>query len=184
MIKYNMEVIKVKINFIKVGYLQANCYLLEKNNNYLLIDPGEDLEKIEKFIANKNIIGILATHSHFDHTASINDLVKKYKYKVYDSRNLKEGINKIGDFTFKLINTPGHTMDSITFYFKETKDMFTGDFLFKGTIGRCDLAGGNHKLMEQSIEKIKKYDNNIIIHPGHGPSTTLGNEKLNNPYFQ
>ena len=184
MIKYKMEVIKVKIDFIKVGYYQTNCYLLEKNNNCLLIDPGEDLEKIEKFIAGKNIIGILVTHSHFDHTASINELVKKYKYNVYNSKNLKEGINKIGNFTFELINTPGHTMDSITFYFKETKDMFTGDFLFKGTIGRCDLVGSNYKLMEQSIEKIKKYNNDIKIYPGHGIFTTLGEEKLHNPYFQ
>lgn len=179
-----MEVIKVRIDFIKVGYLQANCYLLKKNNNYLLIDPGEDLEKIEKFIANKNIVGILATHSHFDHIASIKDLVKKYKFKVYNSSNLKEGINKIENFTFELINTPGHTMDSITIYFRKEKVMFTGDFLFKGTIGRCDLAGGNYKLMKQSIDKISQYDNDIKIYPGHGPSTTLGEEKINNPYFQ
>ena len=162
------EVIKVKIDFIKVGYLKTNCYLLEKSNNYLLIDPGEDLPKIDNFIKGKNIVGILATHSHFDHIASINDLVKKYNYKVYNDTNLKEGINKIGDFKFELIQTPGHTMDSITIYFRKEKMMFTGDFLFKGTIGRCDLAGGNYQLMSKSIDIIKNYDNDIKIFPGHG----------------
>ena len=61
--------------------------------------------------------------------------------------------------------------------------MITGDFLFKGTIGRCDLDGGNFSFMYDSIQKIKQYDDDIVIYPGHGESSTLGEEKKYNPYF-
>jgi glyoxylase-like metal-dependent hydrolase (beta-lactamase superfamily II) len=173
----------VKIDYIKVGYLRCNCYLLEDNNNCLLIDPGDDLEKIEKFIYNKSVVGILLTHSHFDHVASVSDLVEKYNFDVYDLNNLQEGNNSIKNFNFEVIKTFGHTMDSVTYYFRDDKVMFTGDFLFKDTIGRCDLVESNYSEMLKSIEKIKKYDDDIKVYPGHGMSTILGEEKLYNPYF-
>lgn len=171
------------INYIKVGYLKCNCYLIEKDDKCLLVDPGDDIEAIEDFINGKDIIGILVTHSHFDHVASVEDLVLKYGYYVYDLNNLGEGDNQIGNFKFEVIKTFGHTMDSVSYYFKDDGVMFTGDFLFKGTIGRCDLMESDFGAMKDSIEKIKKYDDNIIIYPGHGMSSILGNEKKNNPYF-
>ena len=171
------------ISCIKVGYLKCNCYLLEKNNTCLLIDPGDDLDKIIKFIGNKNIIGILLTHSHFDHVSSVEDLVSIYNYPVYDINNLKEGVNKVGIFSFEVIKCFGHTNDSISFYFIDDKVMFTGDFLFKGTIGRCDLPESDYGLMLKSIDKIKQYDDDIVIYPGHGVESTLGYEKNNNLYF-
>ena len=61
--------------------------------------------------------------------------------------------------------------------------MFCGDFIFKDTIGRCDFANSSISDMKNSIEKIKTYDEDIIIYPGHGPKTTLGYEKENNYYF-
>ena len=93
----------MEIDFIKVGFLRCNCYLIEKNDKYLLVDPGDDLEAIEKFIDGKNVVGILITHSHFDHVASCYDLVEKFGYPVYDLNNLHEGINKIDNFTFEVI---------------------------------------------------------------------------------
>ena len=173
----------MQVNYIKVGFLKCNCYLLEKDDNYLLIDPGDDLEKIKEFIKDKNIVGILLTQSHFDHVASVRELVEEYNYKVYDLNNLDEGENKIENFSFELIKTFGHTMDSVTYYFKEEKLMFTGDFLFRNTIGRCDLAESNYDVMLDSIDKIKKYPDDIIVYPGHGIKTKLGFEKKNNPYF-
>lgn len=173
----------MNIEYIKVGNLKCNCYLIEKENNYLLIDPGDDIEAIEKFIQGKTIQGILLTHFHFDHTASVEDLVEKYHYKVYNDNNLKVGENKIANFNFEVIPTPGHTTDSITYYFKEDKVMFTGDFLFYQTIGRCDLIESNPSQMEKSISKIQDYPNDITIYPGHGIKTNLGYEKSHNPYF-
>jgi len=173
----------MNISTIKVGLLKCNCYLLEKNNQCLLIDPGDDYNKIKEFIKDKNVIGVLLTHNHFDHVASADNLKEDYNLKIYSQKHLKEGTFQIGDFNFEIIETNGHTMDCYTFYFKDEKIMFTGDFLFKGTIGRCDLLESNYSIMLKSIEKIKKYPDDIKIYPGHGHSTILKEEKLYNPYF-
>lgn len=173
----------MKINCIKVGELQCNCYLLEKDKECLLIDPGDEYSKIKNLIEGKNLRSILITHHHFDHIGCVEKLKKEYNILVYDDENLKEGKNKIGEFELEVIATKGHSKDSISFYFKEEKVMFTGDFLFFNTIGRCDLEGGDEQEMLESIEKIKKYEDDITIYPGHGPSTTLEREKKYNPYF-
>lgn len=173
----------MKIDRIKVGYLRTNCYLIEQNNETLIIDPGDEYDKIKEFIKDKNLIGILLTHNHFDHTGCINDLINDYNISLYDNKSLREGINNISTFNFEVIKTYGHTMDSITFYFKEDKVMFTGDFLFYDTIGRCDLEESNIDEMKKSIDKIKKYSDDITIYPGHGKETNLGREKKNNIYF-
>lgn len=172
------------VSSFKVGYLRCNCYLININDKYLLVDPGDDYYKIVEKIKNKDVIGILLTHSHFDHTACANSIANLLNIPIYYSGNLKEGKHNIGDFKFDVINTFGHTMDSITFYFYEDNIMFTGDFLFNGTIGRCDLPESDYGVMLNSISKIKKYDDEIIVYPGHGSKTTLGNEKKFNTYFK
>lgn len=172
------------ISKIEVGELQCNCYLLEKDNNCLLIDPGAEYKKIKQFIKDKNIIGILITHNHFDHVGCINNLINDHNIPVYDNNSLNEGLNHISTFTFEVIKTYGHTMDSISFYFKVDKVMFTGDFLFYDTIGRCDFPESNYKEMINSINKIKMYPDDITIYPGHGIETTLGREKHHNIYFK
>lgn len=171
------------IKRVVVGELETNCYLLIKDNNCLVIDPGDEYKKIVNEIDNLSCKGILLTHHHFDHVGSVNDLVNKYNVLVYDKNNLKEGINNFLNFTFEVIYNPGHTDDSISFYFKEENILFSGDFIFKGSIGRTDL-GGNYSDMINSINKIKNYDNNIIIKPGHGEETKLGDEIKYNPFFQ
>ena len=167
----------MNISKIIVGELECNCYLLEKDNNCLLIDPGAEYNKIKEFIKEKDIIGILITHHHFDHIGCLTNLVNDYK-------NLKVGTNNINNFNFEVIKTYGHTMDSITYYFKEEKVMFTGDFLFYDTIGRYDFPESNVEEMKLSIEKIKKYPSDITIYPGHGIETTLEREKNHNIYFE
>lgn len=171
------------IKRVVVGELETNCYLLIKDNNCLVIDPGAEYETIVSEIDSLSCKGILLTHSHFDHVGAVNYLVNKYNVLVYDKINLKEGINNIFDFDFEVIYNPGHTDDSISFYFKEENILFSGDFIFKGSIGRTDL-GGNYSDMINSINKIKNYDNNIIIKPGHGEETKLGEEIKYNPFFQ
>ena len=85
-------------------------------------------------------------------------------------------------FKFDIIETPGHTAESKTFYFKKNNIMFTGDFIFKSAIGRTDL-GGSNKDMKESLEMIKSYDDQILIYPGHGPQTTLGEEKKHFSFY-
>ena len=173
----------MKIDCIKVGYLRCNCYILDIDNHVLIIDPGDEVDKIIRLLGNREVEGIIITHHHFDHDGGVSELVSKYHTEVYDRYNLSEGENKIDKFKFDVIYTPGHKEDLITIYFKKDKCMFCGDFIFKDSIGRCDLEGSNERDMMASIDKIKKYDDNITIYPGHGRTTTLGYEINNNPYF-
>ena len=166
----------MEIKTIVVGPLQTNCYILTKNNQTLIIDPGDEPNKIINEI-NKEVIGILITHYHFDHIGALNTIKEKYNYPVYDISNLKEDINTIGPFSFKVIKTPGHKSDLVSYLFD--KNLFCGDFIFKGSIGRYDLPSGNFQEMQKSISQIIKYDQDIIIYPGHGPKTTL-KEEINN----
>lgn len=169
----------MKITTIPVGYLKANCYILEKDGKVIIIDPGDEYDKIAQFIKNKDIVKILITHYHKDHIGTLNMFNQNLILQ-----NPKEKVYNIGPFTFEVIFTKGHTNDSVTYYFKKEKVMFTGDFLFKETIGRTDMPGGSFQEMQKSIEKIKTYPNNIKIYPGHGETTTLQYEKENNYFFQ
>lgn len=174
----------MKIEKIVVGKLRCNCYILSIDNDVLIIDPGDDGDKIVNMVGNRNVLGIIITHHHFDHVGAVDKIISKYNALVYDKENLFEGNNSIGKFNFEVIYTPGHKEDLITLYFRENKVMFCGDFIFKNSIGRCDLEGGNVLDMMFSIDKIKRYDKDTIIYPGHGDSTTLGYEINNNPYFK
>lgn len=173
----------MKVERVVTGYLHENCYILAKGNNCLIVDPGDDYYLIKEKIKDKNIVGILLTHNHFDHIGAVEDIKKEYNIEVYSYKNLNEGKNNIGNFSFEVIYTPGHTSDSICFYFYEDKIIFTGDFLFKESIGRWDLETGNYNDMEKSIKKIKKYNDDIVIYPGHGEESTIFYEKNNNQYL-
>ena len=120
---------------------------------------------------------------HFDHIGALDRLCEKYGVKIYDKNNMCEGENIIDDFKFLVIYTPGHKEDAITIYFNNENIMFSGDFIFKDSIGRCDLPGGNVQEMIKSIEKIKTYKDSMV-YPGHGEYTTLKYEIENNVYFK
>lgn len=156
------------IKTIIVGPLETNCYIIEKEEKCIIIDPGDDFNKIKDALKGKKVIGCLVTHFHQDHIEALEEVLSYYDIDVN-----KETYD---NFHFETIETPGHTFDSKTFYFPEEKVMFCGDFIFASSIGRTDL-GGNDQDMIESLEKIKSYPDDIILYPGHGPKTTLGVEK-------
>jgi len=174
-----MEIIKVI-----TGTLDENCYVLKENNTCLVIDPGDDYPKIKDVIGDSKVLGVLITHSHFDHIGALRNFLTKRSVKIFKKSNLEEKEYTIGDFNFKAILTPGHSKDSVTFYFEEEKVMFVGDFIFNDSIGRCDLPGGDSKEMAESIKKIKTYPTDIKLYPGHYEETTLEYELNNNPYLK
>ena len=172
----------MKIDKVETGFLSENCYIVSSGKNAIVIDPGDEYDKIKRRIDSRNVLAVLITHHHFDHVGALSDLLKDYNVEVID---YKSKINqKIKDFSFTIIKTPGHTKDSVTFYFKKEKIMFTGDFLFNDSIGRTDLDSGNMNDMKKSIELIKKYDKDIKIYPGHGEDSTLGYEFENNIFMR
>lgn len=173
----------MRIESIVVGDYQTNCYILDINNEVLIIDPGDESNNIINMIGNRKVLGVLVTHTHEDHIGAIPDVTDKYKCPIYDRYNLDEGEHEIGLFKFDVIYTPGHIDDQIVFYFKQDKIMFVGDFIFKQSIGRTDLPKGDDMDMKASILKILEYPKDIKIYPGHGESTTLGAEENTLKYF-
>ena len=164
----------MEIERLVVGLLEENCYIVTIKNKTIIIDPGDEAERIIKECQNKNIVGILITHHHEDHIGALKEIEEKF--------NVKE-TKKIKDFDYEIIETPGHTSDSLTYYFPQEKVMFTGDFLFKDSIGRYDLPTGSYFDIKDSLKKISNYPDDIIIYPGHGDRTTLGYEKDNFKYY-
>lgn len=170
----------MKIEKVVVGELLENCYILGIDNDVLVIDPGDEFEKIDKVIDGRNVLGILITHNHFDHVGALTNFkdIDKYMFS-----NLEEKEYVVGKFKFDVIFNPGHSSDSVSYYFKEDNKLFCGDFIFYHSIGRYDLPTGNINEMMNSIDKIKKLPKNTIIYPGHDIETTLEEEIKNNYYF-
>lgn len=195
---------------LMAGIYGANCYILmdEETKEAVVLDPGGDVDDIEKAL---NILGakvkyILLTHGHFDHTTGVDGLQAITKAQVAigiaDNEMILKEVQYYGPFieggahitlnngdtlTFgksnlKILHTPGHTPGGVCF---QTENMvFSGDTLFKGSVGRSDLAGGDGEALIRSIkEKLMVLPKETIVYPGHGPSTTIGDEEIYNPFL-
>ncbi|TCO09698.1 MBL fold metallo-hydrolase [Natronoflexus pectinivorans] len=91
---------------------------------------------------------------------------------------------RFGNTVFKVIHIPGHSPGGILFYNEESKTLFSGDVLFQGSVGRSDLPGGNHESLIKGIqEKLMVLPDDVVVYSGHGPSTTIGKERYNNPFL-
>lgn len=174
----------MNIKVVVVGELQTNCYILEKGDSVLVIDPGAEADLICANIpSNKRVVGIITTHSHPDHTGAALTLLNRYVCNIFNGNNLSTGKRVIENFSFDVLETPGHMDDSISIYFSEEKVMFCGDFIFKGGIGRTDMPGASPFDMKLSLKKILEFPDDITLFPGHYEATVLGNEKANIKYF-
>ncbi|HBC86628.1 MAG TPA: hypothetical protein DCZ94_06720 [Lentisphaeria bacterium] len=196
---------------VQVGFIDVNCYLIpsEKDSCLYIIDPGSEPEKILGEIDNSKHkdFRILLTHGHVDHIGAVPELTKKLPvsklylhkddlplYKSPDNcllpwiplvKNLPEPSTEIENCEFRIIHTPGHTRGAVCFLFERLNALFSGDTIFQASVGRTDLPGGSHdRLMDSIRKKIFKLPDNLDIFPGHGPSTTVGFEKENNPFVQ
>lgn len=175
----------MEIKTVVTGYLDENCYIMIQDGNCLVVDPGDDYNKIKEEIGDAKVLGVLITHSHFDHIGALRNFLTKRSIKIFKRSNLEENKEySIGPFTFEAIYTPGHSKDSVTFYFREEQVMFIGDFIFKESVGRTDLPGGSEQELKESIEKIKTYPEEIHLYPGHNEDTTLKQEKENNSFLR
>ena len=177
----------MKIDILEVGSKNypTNCYIVYYDKNCLIIDPGYDENFIVSYIKEKNLnpIAILITHNHDDHNGCAKSLSNVYAIDIYDYNNLFEENSNILEFNFDVIYTPGHSTDSICFHFEKEKIMFVGDFIFYEDIGATHFKGGNEKQMIESIKKIKEYNKDIKLYPGHGKITSLEHELKHNKYF-
>jgi hydroxyacylglutathione hydrolase len=183
-----------------VGLYQANCYMLgsKETGEGLVIDPGEEVQRIVKEIAGLGlkISHILLTHGHFDHTGGAAELkritgapilIHSLDAQGLDFRlddYLAEGLEiPLGGFGLRVIHTPGHSPGGVCLHAPGA--VFTGDTLFAGSIGRTDFPGGSHQQLVQGVvEKIFPLGDDLRVYPGHGPPSTIGQEKRANPFFR
>lgn len=159
-------------------------------------------------------VAVLLTHGHFDHLSAADAVRKRYGIKVYagneerpvmnsSSYNLSlpftgEGMTLEADEYFKpgeeldfagfrigTIPVPGHTIGSVCYYFEEQKVLFSGDTLFAGSVGRSDFPTGNAGQLIRAIKsELMSLPDDVKVYPGHGESTTIGCERVNNPFIQ
>lgn len=174
----------MEIKKVITGVLDENCYVLIKNNTAIIIDPGDDYLDIKEAIGDNKVLAVLISHSHFDHIGALRNFLTKRSIKIFKKSSLEEKEYTIGDFKFKCIYTPGHSKDSVSFFFEENNCMFVGDFVFKESIGRTDLPGGDNNDMKESLNKLLTFNESITLYPGHDDETTLKYEKEHNPYLK
>ena len=202
----------MKIEKLILGYFAVNCYIVELKDLKILIDPGADFKTLQEFLTLKKTRPdlIINTHGHYDHIGAVPELMEEYGIDFYIDReeeqividpekncssifsqntlslktyNLISSADKkyFNSFGIDMIKTPGHTPGSIII--KIEKKLFTGDLLFKGAIGRTDLPGGSLDDIKRSLLKLKRFDKELEVFPGHGLGSNLEDEFRTNPYL-
>ncbi|CAM3030481.1 MBL fold metallo-hydrolase [Paenibacillus sediminis] len=185
----------------------------EDDNKAIIIDPGMNPEALIRRIENLEIEAILLTHAHFDHIGGVDQIRKLKGCPVYihpleadwltsaklnrsahwapqiepietdpAEYDLAEGqtLQFVGH-SFKVFHTPGHSPGSVSFLCGN--DLFSGDVLFRLSVGRTDLPGGREADLYNSIQsKLYTFKDEVKVYPGHGPATTIGYEKVHNPF--
>ncbi|AMB99195.1 MBL fold metallo-hydrolase [Aerococcus urinaehominis] len=198
----------MRVEKLVVGPLQANCYfIINEVNQALIIDPGDEADKIIDFIKAMQIVplAILLTHAHPDHVGAVEAIREAYDLEVWVHITeadwlLNSGTHKaktkthywdkmgpqqIAGFEFETAHVPGHSPGSVTYYFPADHFVIVGDTLFKGGVGRSDLPGGDGVLLLTAIKnRLLNLPGDTTIYPGHGPASQIAIEAANNPFLQ
>lgn len=198
----------VNIQTIPCGSYQANAYLvwLEGQEEAVLIDPGDDLPRLQAALEGRRLGAILLTHGHFDHILSAQPLMEATGAKVYihpEDAEMLSDMDKaaydtaatrlppptrlraepMGDaleicgLRFAVLHTPGHSKGSVCLYLEEAGELFSGDTLFEAGYGRMDLHGGSPRQMLESMKKLFGLPGEVRVWPGHGGPTTIARER-------
>jgi glyoxylase-like metal-dependent hydrolase (beta-lactamase superfamily II) len=169
------------IKRIPVGPLMANCYIVGDalTKEVIIIDPGDEAEKIFSVVEEDGykVVSIALNHAHFDHVGALDAAKDRFGVPVIN----KEGIYHVGRHEVKALKTPGHSDDGLSFLCGNC--VFTGDVLFRMSVGRTDL-GGDFNTLRRSIHELYKLPEDTVVYPGHGLTTTIGKEKKYNPFVR
>ena len=185
-----------------------------ENKNAVAFDIGGEPERFLQYLKENDLTlkKIFLTHGHYDHIGGVYEVQKQTGAEVYvhsgDAMKIKSEVGslainlgetdfkKIENYTevkdgdiitldeleFKVMHTPGHTNDCVCYICDEC--IFTGDTLFRCSIGRTDLPDGDFTKMSESLQKLNALEKDYIVYPGHEGETTLAFEKNNNPYLK
>ena len=199
----------IQIQTVLCGEIQENAYVvgLDGRDDCVLIDPGDDCEKLRRAIGDKRLSAILLTHGHFDHIMAVGRLARDTGAPVYAHADDLEMLNdpeknglmglmgggampgpaieasafdeelSVAGLDFDIIHTPGHSKGSACLYLESEGVLFSGDTLFKAGFGRMDLYGGSPLQMRESLRRLFGLPEGVRVYPGHGPKTTIGAER-------
>ena len=206
-----MKIIQLEVGSLGTNCYIAYC---ENTKNAVIIDPGGDAAKILAAVSREGLLveAIINTHGHADHVLANVKVQEATDAPIWihsadadmlgsGSRNLSAFLGgatscgkadrlltdgevlPIGDFSLTVLHTPGHTPGGISLLFDKT--VFVGDTLFAESIGRTDFPGGSYSQLINSIKtKLMTLDDEVKAYPGHGPATTIGWERRQNPFIQ
>jgi hydroxyacylglutathione hydrolase len=191
----------VILKSLAVGAFGTNCYIVGSNTSLegMIIDPGDEASQILRSVkeAKLKIKLIVITHGHGDHTGAIDQIKQATGASIaihssdagaldsqYRADLLLKGGDSVdlGDLHFFVIHTPGHSPGGICLY--GHKVLFCGDTLFNYSIGRTDLGGSTSQLLNSIITKLMILPDDTVVYPGHGPATTIGEERRGNPFLR
>ncbi len=204
--------IKPLVRTIVVGAIQTNCYVVKcpETGAVLVIDPGDDHIAIEDGLSRVDTI--IYTHGHFDHAGGAAGLIRRFApqtmihsadveilasaavhagewgFRIQQppppDRLLEDGDQiSVGGLTFRIVHTPGHSRGSVCI--AGCGLLFSGDTLFAGSIGRTDLPQSSPEEMKNTLKHIvAHFDPRLIVYPGHGPSSTMEEEKRSNAFLR
>jgi hydroxyacylglutathione hydrolase len=197
-----------------LGPLQTNCYVvrLERGTaDCAVIDPGGDAANLRLELARLGTAcaGILVTHGHFDHLGGVADLAEGTGADVWMPEGERERLERFSEFApagapgrphdpehlvgggetlevagikFECLAVPGHSPAHVAYHAEG--ELFSGDLLFAGSVGRVDLPGADWDTLLDSVRMLsERFPPETIVHPGHGPETTLGVELARNPFL-
>jgi hydroxyacylglutathione hydrolase len=203
----------MEVRTFPIGPLQTNCFLLMEGSEALVVDPGGDPAPILSLLKEKKLTltHIVVTHFHCDHiygSAALHETTGAPILASPEDASLLDtelgaggfmGLPLVEPFEYDALNpgettflgqpctvmaTPGHSPGSLSLYFPQASAVFVGDLIFYGSIGRTDFPGGSEKtLLESVVNNIFVLPEDTVIYSGHGPETTVGQEKRHNPFF-
>lgn len=200
----------MKIKSFVLSVYKSNCYIVYKERKAIVIDPGEESQKVIDFILENKlkVIAIYATHGHIDHVAGIKNLKEKFNAPTYGPEKDKIWFEKppyntlgyvipidtfinegdqiiLDDLVFDVYDTPGHSQGGTVLYNIDHNICFSGDTLFHSTIGRTDLPFGSFDQIKTSILKMYNlFADDTRVYPGHGGMTSIGFEKQYNQFVR
>jgi hydroxyacylglutathione hydrolase len=195
-----------------MGPFQSNCYVVRSERGVAeaaIVDPGDDPTELRLDLARMGAraAGILVTHTDVDHIGGVAALAEGTGAEVWAPAGELEALRSgrprggfpvgphdpahsvsggdsitVAGITFEVVDVPGHSEGHVAFY--TDGELFSGDLLFAGSIGRYDLEGGDWETLLASVRSLsERYPAETVIHPGHGPATTLGRELATNPFL-
>lgn len=202
----------MRVTSYPLGPLGTNSYIADDGHSALAIDVGGDPAPMLDFLEKNGLklAAILITHRHFDHLYGVHALQEATGVSCYIPSGeaslasseaslggiwgmplvppfretpLETGPFTLGSFHMEVLPTPGHTPGGVSFHFPAEKVVFTGDSLFYRSIGRTDFPMGDHSTLLRSIrDRLFVLPPETVVYPGHGPQTTVGDEKEHNPF--